>query len=227
MSEATAWPPFRGWPSAAFSFYEQLEADNTRDFWLAHKDIYDGNVRAPFAALADLAADEFGALKVFRPNRDTRFSTDKSPYKTRCYGIGEGPHHESNYVEISADGLTIGSGYWMMARDQLARYRAAVDDEGTGSELTSIVAALRAAKLDLEGHALKTAPRGFPRDHPRVELLRLSSVAAVRRFGRPRWVSTAGAAERIFTAWRAAAPLNAWLGTHVGPSTEPASSRWN
>src|ERR1051325_11582899 len=73
---------FRGWPAEALEFYEGLEADNSRTYWLAHKDVYDKQVQAPMAdLLADLAA-EFGVGKIFRPNRDVRFSADKSPYKT-------------------------------------------------------------------------------------------------------------------------------------------------
>lgn len=218
--------PFRGWAPEALAFYEQLEADNSRAFWQAHRPVYDEAVLAPFEAFADLAAAEFGTLKVFRPNRDTRFSADKAPYKTRCYGVATGPHHESNYVEISATGLVVGSGYWMMAPDQLTRYRAAVDDDRSGQALAAIVADLRRAKLSLEGHALKTAPRGVPRDHPRIELMRWKSVAAVRRFGAPRWLATRAAADRIVGAWRAARPLCEWLGANVGPTTAPPTSRW-
>jgi len=106
-----------------------------------------------------------------------------------------------------------------MADDQLARYRAAVDDD-VGSALEEAVAGMRAAKLEAAGDALKTAPRGYPRDHPRIELLRRKGLAGVRDFDPASWLHTAGAARRITDTWRAAAPLNAWLNRHVGPSTE-------
>ncbi|MDQ6697920.1 MAG: DUF2461 domain-containing protein [Actinomycetota bacterium] len=212
---------FGGWSEAALGFYRALEADNTRTFWLAHKDIYDREVRAPFVALSDRVAEEFGELKVFRPNRDVRFSKDKSPYKTRCYAVTEGPGGESFYVEISAEGLVAGSGYWMMANDQLARYRTAIDDEESGEALLRIVAALRAKKLSIEGQGLKTAPRGYSRDHPRIELLRLKSLAAMKTFAPTTWLGTPAAAKRITDVWRAATLMNQWLAEHVGPSTEP------
>lgn len=217
---------FRGWPPAAIEFYRQLEADNTRPFWLANKATYDTDVRAPFDALSDLVADEFSPLKVFRPNRDTRFSKDKTPYKTSCYAVGEGEGGEGYYVGISTQGLAVGAGFWMMASDQLERYRAAVDDEVTGGRLAAIVAELGRQELSIEGHALKTAPRGFPRDHPRIELLRRKSIAAMRSWPPARWLGTPAAAERITEVWRTAEPLNTWLATHVGPSTEPPRSRW-
>jgi uncharacterized protein (TIGR02453 family) len=216
---------FRGWSAEVFDFYEQLESDNTRSFWTANRQIYDEAVRPPFEALSTLVADEFGPLKVFRPNRDVRFSKDKSPYKTRCYGVGEGEGGESYYVEISAHGLVAGSGYWMMAKDQLARYRAAVDDDATGDELLAAADAIRGAGLRIEDQGLKTAPRGYPRDHPRVELLRAKSLAALRSYEPARWMGTKEAATRITEVWRAAAPMNAWLAANVGPSTEPPASR--
>jgi uncharacterized protein (TIGR02453 family) len=217
---------FRGWPATAFDFYEELEADNTKAFWTANKSTYETDVRAPFEALGELVAEEFGPLKIFRPNRDTRFSADKSPYKTRAYAVAVGERDEAFYVEISTRGLVAASGYWMMANDQLARYREAVVDDERGEELRGIVDALRKKKLAIEGHALKTAPRGFARDHLRVELLRHKSLAAVRTFEPAAWMGTKAAATRITDVWRAAAPLNRWLGEHVGPSTEPPRSRW-
>jgi uncharacterized protein (DUF2461 family) len=123
-------------------------------------------------------------------------------------------------VAISGTGLTVGSGYWMMADDQLARFRAAVDDDKAGPELEDAVAEMRAAKLDTAGDSLKTAPRGYPRDHPRIELLRRKGLAGLREFEPAAWLRTAGAARRITDTWRAAAPLNAWLNRHVGPTTE-------
>ena len=212
---------FSGWSDAALHFYQDLERDNTRSFWLAHKQVYDTEVRAPFDALGELVADEFGPLKVFRPNRDVRFSKDKSPYKTRCYAVTEGEGGEAYYVEFTARGLTVASGYWMMANDQLARYRQAVDDDRAGTELERIVAVPRAGGLDIEGASLKTAPRGFARDHPRVDLLRRKGLAAMTRFPPAAWLSTPQAQHRIVEVWRAAGAMNAWLAGHVGPSTEP------
>ena len=217
---------FRGWSPAAFDFYRQLEAENTREWWLAHKTTYDTEVRAPFDALSDLVADEFGPLHVFRPNRDTRFSKDKTPYKTQCYAIAEGEAGERYYVGISTRGLAVGAGFWMMAPDQLERYRAAVDHEPTGEALAAAVAEVEQAKLGIDGHALKTAPRGYPRDHPRIELLRRKSIAGIRTWEPSASIGTRAAAKRVTDTWRAAAPLNDWLVAQVGPSTAPPDTRW-
>jgi uncharacterized protein (TIGR02453 family) len=212
---------FRGWSEAALDFYRRLEAENDKAFWAANKHIYETEVRAPFDALSDVVAEEFGPLRVFRPYRDVRFSKDKTPYKTRCYAVTEGEGGETYYVAISAQGLDVATGYWMMAADQLARYRQAVVDEHAGAALEAALHQVQAEKLRIEGDALKTAPRGYPRDHPRVELLRRKSVAAMRSFPPAGWLHTAAAARRITGVWRAGRPMNDWLARHVGPSTEP------
>jgi uncharacterized protein (TIGR02453 family) len=211
---------FTGWPPAAFEFYVGLEADNSRDYWQAHRDVYDASVKAPFLALSEVIEKEFGPLRLFRPNRDTRFSKDKSPYKTAAAAVTEGPGGTHFYVMLGAEGLYAGSGYYVFAPDQLDRWRAAVGDARTGPAIEKAIAAVRRQRCEVAPHdALKSAPRGYPKDHPRIELLRWKGCHAGREFGTARWISTKGALDRIVEAWRAAAPMNRWLDKHVGPST--------
>ena len=121
---------------------------------------------------------------------------------------------------LGAEGLYAGSGYYMFAPDQLDRWRAAIADARSGPALEKAIAAVRKQRLEVAPHdALKSAPRGFAKDHPRIELLRWKGCHAGRTFGAPKWVSTKGARDRIVDAWRAAAPMNRWLDKHVGPST--------
>ena len=131
---------FKGWPESALDFYEGLEADNSRAYWNDHKDVYERDVKAPMEALLAELASEFGEARLFRPIRDTRFSRDKSPYKTAIAArIGEG------YVQFSGNGLMAGVGTYHMAPDQLVRYRKAAAADGTGRQLGAVVDALRAA----------------------------------------------------------------------------------
>jgi uncharacterized protein (TIGR02453 family) len=213
--------PFRGWPPEAITFYEGLEADNSKAYWTAHKATYEECVRAPFLALADEARDEVGELRLFRPYRDVRFSKDKTPYKTAAGAAGELEGGSVVYVQVSAAGLFVASGYYQPAADQLERFRAAVADDRSGPQLEEVLASLREQGFDIGGEALKVAPRGFPRDHPRVALLRHKGVTAGRSFAPARWLSTAKARDRVLDTWRGAAPLHAWLDRHVGPSTLP------
>ena len=204
---------FTGWPVEGVELYEGLEADNSRTFWLANKAVYDTCVRAPMEALlAELAAD-FGAGKIFRPNRDTRFSRDKSPYKLNCGATLAG----GGYVSFSAEGLFVGAGLYMPDPAQLQRFRDAVADDRSGPELEAIVAALRAGGYEVGAReVLKTAPKGVAKDHPRIELLRHKGIVMSKTFPVGAWLGTAKAKDRVVTTLEAARPLTAWLTAHVG-----------
>jgi uncharacterized protein (TIGR02453 family) len=216
--------PFRGWPAEAFDFFEGLEADNTKAYWNDHRDIYLEQIRGPLEALFDEVADEFGPGRVFRPYRDVRFSADKSPYKTNVAGSASDATGSVFYASLWSEGLMSASGYYQPARDQLERYRRAVDSPAGGG-LERIVASLEDAGYDIGGEALKRSPRGFPADHPRARLLRFKGVTVGRRWKPAAWMGTRKAKDRIVEVWRAAAPLNAWLHDHVGPTEEPADRR--
>jgi uncharacterized protein (TIGR02453 family) len=190
---------FAGWPVEAIEFYEGLEADNSKAYWQTHKEVYERAVKAPMEhLLAELSA-EFGEGRIFRPHRDVRFSADKSPYKTTCAAtLGDG------YVSLSAEELMMASGLYMPDPDELQRYRTAVEDQASGSELATIVAALRSAGYQVMAHdVLKTAPRGFPREHPRIELLRHKGIAMTRSWPVGAWLGTKHAKDRIITGLRA------------------------
>jgi len=213
---------FTGWSDAAIDFYDGLEEDNSRDYWLAHKPIYDEAVKAPMEALLDELADEFGAGKIFRPNRDVRFSHDKSPYKTAIGATLAG----GGYVQLSGAGLGIGTGMYSMASDQLERYREAVDEAKAGAKLSNVVSAIRATGIEVTARdALKTAPRGYPKDHPRIEFLRLKGLHTWREWPVAPWLSTPKAKARVVDLLRQSRPLMTWLDTYVGPSRLPEADR--
>ena len=217
---------FRGFPAEAITFYEGLEADNSKGYWTAHKDVYEEAVKGPMEALcADLDAD-FGPLRMFRPYRDVRFSKDKSPYKTAAAAASETEGGAVYYVQFSSAGLFVGSGCYHMAPDQLARFRAADDDERTGTEVERISATLTKAGYDMAAHdELKTAPRGFAKDHPRIALLKRKGLIAGRGWPIAKWLRTTDARQRVEQAWRDCGPLNDWLAANVGPSELPPDDR--
>ncbi|MGS0688028.1 DUF2461 domain-containing protein [Nakamurella sp. GG22] len=224
MTDDPPVPPFEGFPTAGIELYQQLTVNNSREFWASHRDVYEKAVRGPMLALTSELSAEFGEFKVFRPNRDVRFSADKSPYKTSQGAVTEGEGGEFYYVQINADGLMAASGYYQMAVDQLGRFRRAVDAERTGEDLVARVARLE-GKYTISGRALTTAPRGYPRDHPRIRFLQHKGLTAGRDFGAPTWLSTRQAKRRIIDTWRAATPLNEWLNANVGPSVLPPDER--
>src|SRR5438046_2233939 len=105
------------------------------------------------ALLIELSEKFGGEVKMFRQNRDLRFSRDKSPYKLNTYGVIHDTDIAAHglYASISARGLVAGSGYHMMARDQLDRYRDAVAGDKRGPELEKAVAKAQKAGLELWG----------------------------------------------------------------------------
>ncbi len=213
---------FRGFPPAALEFYRRLAADNSKTFWADQRSVYDEAVRGPLEALAAEVEDRYGEFRIFRPNRDVRFSKDKRPYKEQQGGYAQSPGGAAYYVAIDAEGLFVGAGYYQMARDQLARFREAVAADTTGPELEQIVAGY-GADIEIGGRELSTAPRGYPRDHPRLRLLQHRGLTIARHFGAPAWLSTRAAKARIEAFWATAEPLNGWLDRNVGPSEEPQS----
>ncbi len=206
---------FTGWPVEAVEFYEGLEADNSKVYWQAHKEVYEQQVRGPMEQLLAELAGEFGPGRLFRPYRDVRFSADKTPYKTTCSAtLGKGG---KGYVSFSAEGLSVGGGLYMPDPAALQCYRTAVDREKSGARLAEIVAALHAAGYQTMAHeVLKTAPRGFDKDHPRIELLRHKGIAMMKSWPVGAWLGTAEAKDRVVGTLRAGVPLNEWLARYVG-----------
>lgn len=204
---------FQGIPVAALDFYEDLEADNTKAFWTAHKHVYEESVRGPLEALITALAPEFGTAKYFRPYRDVRFAKDKTPYKTH-QGVWFG--ESAVYLQISAAGLYLAGGYWDTSSGQVERLRRAVADDVAGAELERALAKVTKAGFALGAAQLTRVPAGYPKDHPRAELLRHKSLTAHRDLGCPAWLSSPQAHKEVTAAWRSLAPLTAWLDTHVG-----------
>ena len=220
---------FRGWPADAFDFYRGLEVDNSKAYWQANKHRYEESVKAPFEALLGELDQEYGPFRMFRPYRDTRFSKDKSPYKTAAAASSEGERGTGLYVQVSAAGLMVGSGYYHMASDQLARFREAVDDDERrrGHRHHLPRRSRRRATRSPRSSSCKTAPRGYAKDHPRVDLLRRKGLVAMRFFPEAGWLHTAKAKARVVDTWREEQPMHDWLDAHVGPSElPPPDAEW-
>ena len=219
---------FQGFPAETFEWFAGLERDNSRAYFTATRERYEHDVRGALEALLDeLAAELGGSARVFRQQRDLRFTPDKTPYKSRTYGSLTGSDQLSAglYAELSSHGLYAGSGYHRLARDQLARYRAAVDDDATGRALADAVAAARESGLAVVGAGLRGVPRGFARDHPRIELLRHTALIAGLRVPGRGGIARARALGHVATTWQAARPLAMWLDANVGPSSDPDARR--
>jgi uncharacterized protein (TIGR02453 family) len=199
---------FRGWTEDFQRFFIGLELDNSKSYFEANRKLYLERVKAPLEALLADLEPEFGKGKITRPNRDIRFSNDKSPYKTRIYATVE----HGGYVSLDARGLTAAAGHYELDKGQLDAYREAVVADGTGSRLFGIVHKLEAGGYEIGGEELKRTPAGLPADHPRARLLRHKRLIAWKSFGLQPWLGTAKAKERVADAWRDARPLGEWFG---------------
>ncbi|GAA4545798.1 DUF2461 domain-containing protein [Pseudonocardia xishanensis] len=207
---------FTGFGDGAVEFYDGLLADNSKAYWTDQRALYEEHVKAPMLALLADLEPEFGAGKVFRPYRDVRFSKDKTPYKTHCGGFAP-----PFYVQVGPEGLLAAAGYYGMAPDQLARFRAAVDDDRRGAALETILETAEKAGLTVGGEQLKTRPKGTDPEHPRLDLLRRKGLMVSRRWPPDDALHERTCLTRVQKVWRAGRPLAEWLADHVGPSEQP------
>jgi uncharacterized protein (TIGR02453 family) len=221
---------FTGFPEEVFTFLEGLEADNSRTYWQAHKPIWEDVVqRTVHALMAELEPD-FGPLRTFRPQRDVRFSADKTPYKTwvgittsdrAVGGIG-------SFLQLEASGMRLASGAMVFAPDQVKRFRRAIDDGVAGEEFTGVCARLAEQGLPVQpGHqpVLQRLPAGYEPEHPRADVLRWKGAVVIKEYDRAGWMGQPGAIDRIRAVWSAAAPLKEWIDRNVGESAAPPSRR--
>jgi uncharacterized protein (TIGR02453 family) len=204
-----------GIPLGAVEFFAELEQNNDRDWWAAHKSRWQAEVREPLQWLVDQLEGEFGQAKLFRPHRDVRFSLDKSPYKTHQGAVVTTSPGVGYYVQVSSGGLMTGAGWYQPSPAQIAAYREAVLDDRSGPSLERAVTALTEAGYEISGDQLKTAPRGVDPGHPRVALLRHRSLLAASDKGMPSWMATPEATERVRLDWQRCRTLVNWLGENL------------
>ena len=208
---------FTGFDEDAIAFYRELTLHNDRAFWLANRERYETRVAGPLHELADALEPRFGPARLFRPYRDVRFSPDKSPYKLHAALTFE----RGGYVQVSAEGLAGGAGAYHLEREELDRYRRAVDAPASGGELEAALAAVRSAGIGVEPTGqLKTSPRGYPADHPRIELLRCKGLITWTDWGVPDWFTTPEAADRVAALLGGSEPLTAWFRRYVRVEAE-------
>jgi uncharacterized protein (TIGR02453 family) len=195
---------FRGFSRDGMQFLVDLAMNNERTWFQARKSDYERLLKEPLEALCvDLAA-EFDRRGVplrsdpkkspFRIYRDTRFSKDKSPYKTNvaasfpwvgagaATSAGESERHGGGYFHLSPEGAWMGGGMWHPEPARLAAFRRAVDQEPerTLAALNEAKFLKRFGPVHGDDETLKRVPQGYPADHPHAELLKLKNVT----FGR-------------------------------------------
>lgn len=217
---------FTGFHPDAPRFYAELAENNTREWWQTNRARYAETVRGSVEQLADELGAEFGPVKIFRPHRDVRFSADKRPIKDHIGFVTTPADGTAHYGQLNEHGLMLAGGVYQPSRDQLRRFRALADDN-------RLVGDLEATLEELEEHgfaimregALATAPRGYPREHPKIALLQLTSLAIARTHRIDDWMFGAECLPRIREGWRLVTVWNDWLLENIGPAVDPATGR--
>ena len=201
---------FTGFPPEAFKFFAQLARNNNRDWFQAHKDVYERACREPMKALMAAIDPPFGAGWMSRINNDMRFNRDRSPYKTRIEASVKG-----HYVSVGAQGMYVGTGIYKPEPPALRQLREAMAADASGRKLQAIVTTLRRKGYTVSTHEASTSPpRGYPADHPRIELLKMKDIHAGRMV-EPSALSTPKVLAQVKKVMTDLKPFSSWLKTYV------------
>jgi len=222
---------FAGFPPEGMAFLAELAANNRRDWFAEHRQSYEYLLLEPaqgfvmdlgerLKALApalrvDPRIDGRGTL--MRLARDTRFSADKTPYKTELSGLfweGEGNKTSAPAFgfRLRADGMDLMAGLFAFAPQALAIYRAAVSEEVLGQALATIVVALRTRDgYAIGGEQSRRVPAGYPPEHPRAELLCYKGLYAYPAPLQAAVVCSTALIDVCMSHFQVLAPLQRWL----------------
>jgi len=201
---------FKGWPEDFQRFFIGLELDNSKKYFEANRRTYEDSVKGPMVALLESLEPDFGPGKVFRANRDIRFSKDKSPYKTNIAAdVGMGS--KGGYLSLDARGFTVATGRYVMSPEEIARFRKKVAADASGTQLAGIVTRLMKSGYDIGGEQLKRVPPPWPQEHARADLLRRKSLYVWKNYGLRPWLGSASARRYVVKMWTDAQPLNDWF----------------
>jgi uncharacterized protein (TIGR02453 family) len=202
---------FKGFPRDAFTFFAGLARNNNRDWFQAHRELYEEACRAPMKQLIAALGSDPARTKITRINRDMRFARGQAPYRMHiATGVG------GRYLSLSAEGLYIGAGMYKPEGPTLERFRNAIAADASGRALQKLVTSLRRKGYRIDTHdRLASVPRGYRGEHPRADLLRMKDIHAGKTLP-AKSLATGPAVARIKRAMADVEPLVDWLRAHVG-----------
>ncbi len=167
-------------PKDLFSFFSDLKQNNNRDWFIEHKPTFktlETQVKNFGEQLKDQLNqhDHIDRFKLFRIYRDVRFSKDKTPYKTH-FGLTwhrtKPLYRGGYYLHLSPKNNFLACGFWDPNPADLKRIRQEIDIDGEEYRAILNDKSFRSVWGELEGEAVKTAPKGYAKDHPHIDLLR-------------------------------------------------------
>jgi len=172
-------------------FLKNLKKNNNRDWFNENKHRYESareELKNLQAALLDEMShqDEIAQVKLYRIYRDVRFSKNKVPYKTHFSGYVERAtkwKRGGYYFQVSPGGNSMaGGGFWSPEKDDLKRIREEIASNDQPLRKIINAKAFKDTFTKLDGQQLKTAPRGFDKEHPAVDLLRYKQFIISKKF---------------------------------------------
>lgn len=219
---------FQGFPVDLISFFHDLGLNNNKEWFDSHRSRYERSVLVPSKefvvsmgeSLREIAPDIVVIPKVngslFRLNRDTRFSQDKTPFKTHMgiimwQGYGKRMEDPGFYFHLEPGKYMVGVGLYMFPPEILERYRKAVLDEVLGPRLVKAVELVEGKGFLVGEKKYKRVPTGFPKEHERAELLKFSGLFSLDEGAVPDWVFTRDITDELMKRYTAMLPVQQWL----------------
>ncbi len=177
-------------PKSTFTFLRKLSKNNNREWFNENKPSYQEeyeNIKSFYTSVRE-EMDKFDSIedmRLHRIYRDIRFSKDKTPYKTHFSGGFKraGKFRRGGYyLHIEPGNTLVAGGFWAPNKDDLLRVRKEIELDAVSLLRIINKASFKKRFGELEGEGVKSAPRGFPKDHPHIDLLRKKQYYFVQKF---------------------------------------------
>ncbi len=219
---------FTGFSNRFFRFFRDLSANNNREWFHQNKSRYEDDVVAPMLAFIEAmqprlkkVSKHYRAIpkkvggSMFRIYRDVRFSKNKNPYKEHgaCHfrhELGKDAHAPGFYVHLEPGKIFFGGGIWMPPAPELLKIRETIADSPAAWGKVINNKKIKDQFGGIRGDGLKTAPKGFPKDHKHIEDLRRKSFFLMRE-AKPALAKSAGFLDEVEETFKAGKPLMSFI----------------
>jgi len=209
---------FTGFGKDLIKYYTQLEANNNREWFHAHRGMYDENVAVPLTKIAAALSAGYEPVKVYRPYRNVRFWPDLPPLNEHASLTANAEANSAYYLRIDADGMLLGAGNWQPTKAQLMQFRVIASTDSGAQAIRSVLAEVQTCGFELSTeNAVKSAPRGYAKDDPNIDLLRLKSLSLSAHFAPGAWLYSSDCLTKVLLGWQTLAPWIDWLRSNLPP----------
>ena len=219
---------FNGFSKELLSFFDTLRLNNTQEWFNDHKKDYEVFVKKPAMQFVEAMGEKLQTItpginaipkinqSLFRINRDTRFSKDKTPYKTNMgiwFWEGEGKRMECSgfYFHVDDDELMLGVGVYQFPKHLLEKFRDAVVDPVRGASLVKVLKKMEKAGFSANGKHYKRVPRGYDPDHKNADYLLYNGFHSRVTTRLPKEFYSKALIDYAFKKFKTMLPLHEWL----------------